>query len=436
MSQAKIMTTTDTNNIYKWLVLASFSLNSISNIFIFSALTPIWSSVAIYYNVTDYDLNWFSNMYFISLFTSTFGFNPFILKHFGQSQIFSCILTAAGLWILLISGGNFTMGLLCFGLLGLGESLYYQVPLHLSKIWFPHEERALTTFIGQYSSNIGILFAYIFTFYYFQEVVDENEFKTRYENIILYNAIFASFVLIFNLITLKRPINQKDSFQIRDPLWLSIKKICTAEEALLDLLSFSVFIGVGWSYSTLFNIQQYNIGYTAQELFETNIFYQVGGISSASIFTWKLHSQSQHGLQQSYDKYMKYIVSIGFWSLAIEIVIFDQVPLWILEILNFLIGCGFAGYYSILLESLQEKHFPAQELAIGSVLCGVACVNIFQFQVRFSVSYYDFRITRILEIWISNFLFLNYYAFLLYCCILQNLIQKIRIRSLNISFLQ
>ena len=68
-------------------------------------------------------------MYFISLFTSTFGFNPFILKYYGQSQIFSCILTTAGLWILLFSGGNFTMGLLCFALLGLGESLYYQVPL-------------------------------------------------------------------------------------------------------------------------------------------------------------------------------------------------------------------------------------------------------------------------------------------------------------------
>ncbi|CAD8082890.1 unnamed protein product [Paramecium sonneborni] len=374
MSQAKILTKSDTNNIYKWLVLASFSLNSISNIFIFSALAPIWSSVAKYYNVTDYDLNWFSSMYFISLFTSTFGFNPLILKYFGYSQIFSCIFTTSGLWILLISGGNFTMGLLCFCLLGLGESLYYQVPLHLSKIWFPHEERALTTFIGQYSSNVGILLAYIISFVYFYEVIDEIEFKTKYENIIQSNAIFASLVLVCNLITLKKPINQKDSIQIRDPLWLSIKKICTAEESLLDLLSFSVLIGVGWSYSTLFNIQQYSIGYTAIELFETNVCYQVGGISIASIYTWKLYSQSKHGLQQSYDKYMKLIVSIGFWSLAIEIIIFDQVPFWILQILNFLIGCGFGGYYSILLESLQEKHFPAQELAIGSVLCGVACI--------------------------------------------------------------
>ncbi|CAD8171064.1 unnamed protein product [Paramecium pentaurelia] len=374
MSQAKIVLVSETNNIYKWLVLASFSLNSISNIFIYSALTPIWSSVAIYYNVTDYDLNWFPNMYFISLFTTTFGFNPLILKYFGQSQIFSCILTTAGLWILLISGNNFTMGLLSFAILGLGESLYYQVPLHLSKIWFPHEERALSTFIGQYSSNVGILLGYIISFYYFYDVVDENEFQTRYQNIIFTTAIFASLVLVCNLITLKKPINQKDSIQIRDPLWVSIKKICTAEEAVFDLLSFSVFIGVGWSYSALFNIQQYNIGQTPIELFETNICYQVGGISIALFYTLKLHSQSQHGLQQSYDLYMKYIVSIGFWSLAIEILIFDQVPLWILQILNFLIGCGFGGYYSILLESLQEKHFPAQELAIGSVLSGVACI--------------------------------------------------------------
>ncbi|CAD8189566.1 unnamed protein product [Paramecium octaurelia] len=374
MSQAKIVSVSETNNIYKWLVLTSFSLNSISNIFIYSALTPIWSSVAIYYNVTDYDLNWFSNMYFISLFTTTFGFNPFILKYFGQSQIFSCILTTSALWILLISGNNFTMGLLCFALLGLGESLYYQVPLHLSKIWFPHEERALSTFIGQYSNSIGILISTIISFYYFYEVVDENEFQTRYQNLIFATAVFASIVLVCNLITLKKPINQKDSIQIRDSLWISMKKICTAEEAIFDLLSFSVFIGVGWSYSALFNIQQYNIGYTTLELFQTNVCYQIGGILIAAFYTWKLHSQSQHGLQQSYDKYMKYIVSIGFWALAIEIIIFDQVPFLILEILNFLVGCGFGGYYSILLESLQEKHFPAQELAIGSVLSAVSCI--------------------------------------------------------------
>ncbi|CAK74059.1 unnamed protein product (macronuclear) [Paramecium tetraurelia] len=358
----------------------------ISNIFIYSALTPIWSSVAIYYNVTDYDLNWFPNMYFISLFTTTFGFNPFILKYFGQSQIFSCILTTSALWLLLISGNDFSMGLLCFALLGLGESLYYQVPLRkqenkfivdLSKIWFPHEERALSTFIGSYASNIGMLLSTIVSFYYFYEVVDENEFQTKYQNLIFATAIFASIVLVCNLITLKKPINQKDSIQIRDSLWVSIKKICTAEEAIFDLLSFSVFIGVGWSYSALFNIQQYNIGYTALELFETNLWYQIGGILIAALYTWKLHSQSQHGLQQSYDKYMKQIVSIGFWALAIEIIIFDYVPFWILQILNFLVGCGFGGYYSILLESLQEKHFPAQELAIGSVLSAASCVRLF-----------------------------------------------------------
>lgn len=82
------------NKSWKWIILSSFALNSyiclnnknrMSNIFIYSGLSPIWSSVALYYGVTDYDLNWYPNMYFLALMFASFIFNPFILKFYGAS---------------------------------------------------------------------------------------------------------------------------------------------------------------------------------------------------------------------------------------------------------------------------------------------------------------------------------------------------------------
>ena len=42
---------------------------------------------------------------------------------------------------------------------------------------------------------------------------------------------------------------------------------------------------------------------------------------------------------------------------------------------NFLIGAGLGGLYSVLLESLMEKHYPAQELVISALLEIIACVS-------------------------------------------------------------
>lgn len=79
-------------------------------------------------------------------------------------------------------------------------------------------------------------------------------------------------------------------------------------------------------------------------------------------------------MQLNFDIYIKGTISIGYWSLVLEILFFETMPFTLLLMLNFLIGAGLGGLYSVLLESLMEKHFPVQELAIGTILSAVACV--------------------------------------------------------------
>jgi FLVCR family feline leukemia virus subgroup C receptor-related protein len=65
---------------------------------------------------------------------------------------------------------------------------------------------------------------------------------------------------------------------------------------------------------------------------------------------------------------------MGFFFLSIVIVVYDSLPPILLAILNFFIGAGTGGLYSLFLESLMEKHYPIQELTIGTVLFIVASV--------------------------------------------------------------
>jgi FLVCR family feline leukemia virus subgroup C receptor-related protein len=51
-------------------------------------------------------------------------------------------------------------------------------------------------------------------------------------------------------------------------------------------------------------------------------------------------------------------MGLGFWFLIIEILLFEVLPIALIMFMNFFIGAGLGGLYSVLLESLMEKHFP------------------------------------------------------------------------------
>ncbi|CAD8052995.1 unnamed protein product [Paramecium primaurelia] len=363
--------------LFKLLVLGSMCLNSISNIMLSTIVSPIWYQVAIYYNTNDYDLNWIVGWYYFGPILFCFPFNAIIIYNYGLSQILSCICSSIGLWILVSVKRDFQLGMLGFAFLGIGEALYCQTPLYLSKIWFNADERIFTTFVAQYANNVGCLIGYLVSFYYFFEIYDEIEFNIRFENLIFINAILATSTIIISFISLKSPYNSLDKIQIRDSIWVSLKKICSQWETFLDVASVSTFIGISWCYILLFGTQQYYMQYTPEEICLTNVTFSIGQLIAALICSYKLNSQSQKGLQQTYDTFIKFTISLGFFFLMAENLTFEFLPFQLVILMNFFIGAGLGGIYSILLESLMEKHYPAQELAISTLLVVVACALSF-----------------------------------------------------------
>lgn len=57
----------------------------ITNIGLFTGVSPIWSSVALYFNTNDYDLNWLTNWYYFGPMIFAYIFNPIILYNYGIS---------------------------------------------------------------------------------------------------------------------------------------------------------------------------------------------------------------------------------------------------------------------------------------------------------------------------------------------------------------
>lgn len=107
-----------------------------SSVFLFNAFSPIWSRVAIYYSTTDYKLNLLCNWYFLGPIIFTPIFNPFILNHFAISQILSNLTTMGGLWILYFSGNSFQLAFMGFTFIGIGQALYFHVPLRILLYYF------------------------------------------------------------------------------------------------------------------------------------------------------------------------------------------------------------------------------------------------------------------------------------------------------------
>lgn len=91
----------------------------------YSGVSPIWSFVALYFNTNDYDMNWLTNWYYFGPMVFAFCLNPLTLYNYGISQIASCTFTAIGYWILYFSFHSFTLGMLGFIFLALGNSIIY-----------------------------------------------------------------------------------------------------------------------------------------------------------------------------------------------------------------------------------------------------------------------------------------------------------------------
>ncbi|CAK74057.1 unnamed protein product (macronuclear) [Paramecium tetraurelia] len=369
----------------------------ISNIMLSTIVSPIWYQVAIYYNTNDYDLNWLVGWYFIGPILFCFPFNAIIIYNYGLSQILSSICSSIGLWILVSVKRDFQLGMLGFIFLGIGEAFCCQTPLCIKL----NKKQTYQKF-GLIRTNVYLLHLWDnmqimqdvqldmwFHFIIFLELqVDISKIRMMKLNL-MHDMKILYLLMLFLLLLLSLLVSYRSSPhvipQIRFKLEILFgshqKRFVLIREHFWILFQYqhvfyciiSLVIGVSWCYIVLFGNQQYYVDYTPEEICLTYVTFSVGQLIAALICSYKLNSQSQKGLQQTYDTFIKFTISLGFLFLVAENLTFEFLPFQLVIIVNLFIGAGLGGVYSILLESLMEKHYPVQELAISSLLVVVAC---------------------------------------------------------------
>jgi FLVCR family feline leukemia virus subgroup C receptor-related protein len=151
-------TTVPTTN-KRWLVLASFSLLTLSNSWMWITWSPIETQVATYWNVTDTQVDGLS-MVFMYLYIPLSFPALFLVQKIGMRRglMFGAVLNTLGAWVRWQYLPSYTMVYVGTVLCSAAQTFSLAIPPLLSHAWFPPKERALATSIGVLSNQLGTAF--------------------------------------------------------------------------------------------------------------------------------------------------------------------------------------------------------------------------------------------------------------------------------------
>lgn len=164
--------------------------------------SPIWSSAAIYYGISDQDLSWLGNMYYITFFTLA----PLCIKpleyRLDYTIMLSAALSAIGTWVVWIAQDSFTITLVGFFIIGIPDAVILIAPVcksynqvDIADKWFSPYERAFATCILSFFQYIGMAFSYSFSSYYFDGILDQVDINQRIQTMNLMIAILNTVAL-------------------------------------------------------------------------------------------------------------------------------------------------------------------------------------------------------------------------------------------------
>ena len=147
----------------RWLILAIFSLISMTNAAMWISLSSISSIVKEYYKVSFASANWLAMIFSMTYFfvvASVLVLNKYGLKY---TICVGAILNALGGGLKLIGSGRGDFGLAIAGngLAGLAQCFILFVPPTLAATWFGEKERGIASAIGMLMNMLGVSLGYI-----------------------------------------------------------------------------------------------------------------------------------------------------------------------------------------------------------------------------------------------------------------------------------
>ncbi|CAK58424.1 unnamed protein product (macronuclear) [Paramecium tetraurelia] len=148
----------------------------------------------------------------------------------------------------------------------------------------------------------------------------------------------------------------------------SFKSAFSSFESTMDLLAFSIFIGVSWAYMVVIAILLVPFNYTIEQIGYVSIVYAATGTIGGTVASIYMDHQAKNHQQPNYDYLIKTFLTIGVFGILIKSLIINYVSDIVIVILSGIIGLGLNSFLPLALQCYIEKLFPSFELVLTTII--------------------------------------------------------------------
>eukprot|EP00794_Sanderia_malayensis_P009023 gene9023-9987_t len=190
----------------RWLILALFSLVSMTNEVIWISLSSITSIVQVYYQVDSIAVNWLSMVYML-LYIFVIG-SSFMLDRFGLrfTIIIGAMLNGIGSCLRCIGANRngFVFALLGNTSAALAQCFILFIPPRLAAVWFGEFERATASSIGVLMNMLGVAVGFLMGGTMVPSSDDMDcVVRSGMHNLLLSQAVFCTFLALLTVVFIK-----------------------------------------------------------------------------------------------------------------------------------------------------------------------------------------------------------------------------------------
>ncbi|CAD8053475.1 unnamed protein product [Paramecium sonneborni] len=336
------------------------------------------------FSVTDQDIVWFSNCYYITYVAfCLLSIRP-LEKRLDLSLFLAAFLSALGSWFIYIAEQTYSFALLGFILIGMGQIFILAAPAYISERWFPMHERNISTSLGSFFSLVGLNFSIVYASITFQNVTDQDEIMYEIDLMNLLFAIFTTMAFLFCVIMIRnKPANPPSISAATEKMLIlpSIKRAFNSFESIMDLMTFSMFIGVSWSYMVVMTILLTPFNYTTEQIGYVSIVYAATGAVGGILASIYVDYQIKNNTKPHYDYLIKGFLTIGVLGILIKALVINYVDDTAIVVLSGIIGFGLNSFLPLAMQCYIEKLFPSFELVLTTAIMQMS--NLFGFILNY-----------------------------------------------------
>ncbi|XP_025098967.1 feline leukemia virus subgroup C receptor-related protein 2-like isoform X2 [Pomacea canaliculata] len=261
----------------RWLMLALFSLFSMSNAYMWIHLNIIANVILRFYNESlpedslkqETAVDWLSLVYMLVYLVFipfvSFGAGMYILNSHGLriNNLLGCAINAIGAWLKCsaVHPASFHLLMLAQTLCGLAQVFIVSIPPRLAAVWFGHNEVSTATGIGVFGNQVGVALGFLIPPIIVPNSDSLDEIAENLNGMFYGGATICTIILLLMMCLFQsKPQHAPSKAQLlrrKTPVsanyYKSILRLMQSPSFVLLTISYGLITGCYYAFSTLLN---------------------------------------------------------------------------------------------------------------------------------------------------------------------------------------